>query len=94
MTITRMDPLSFAKLMGAVYALGGLIAGLFMFVFSTLAGTLTGAGQGTGMMALGAGSIIVFPLLYGAIGFVGSLAFAGLYNVLAKNIGGIKIEVS
>ncbi len=94
MTVTRIDPMSFAKVSALLYAVGGLVAGLFTLVFSTAAGLMTETAQSKGFLALGAGSIIVFPLLYGLIGFALSWALAGLFNFIAKHVGGIKIEVS
>ena len=94
MTVTRIDPMSFAKVSALLYAVGGLVAGLLASVFSAAAGLMMDASQSKGFLALGAGSIIVFPLLYGLVGFVLSWALAGLFNFIAKHVGGIKIEVS
>ncbi len=41
----------------------------------------------------GAAAIIVFPLLYGTIGFVSMSSLPWLYVVLAGLIGGVHIEV-
>ena len=46
-----------------------------------------------GEALLGAGAIIVFPICYGLIGFVGTLIVAALYNVLANMVGGIEMDV-
>jgi hypothetical protein len=39
------------------------------------------------------GSIILFPLFYGILGFIGGLIMAGLYNLLAGFVGGIEVEL-
>jgi hypothetical protein len=43
--------------------------------------------------ARGMGLLVIFlPILYGAVGYVGSALFAALYNVLAKRVGGVEFE--
>jgi hypothetical protein len=36
---------------------------------------------------------VFFPLCYAVIGAIGGLIGAGLYNVIAKYIGGIEMEI-
>ena len=96
MMIKRIDPVSCAKISGALYAIMGLIIGAFFALFS-----LFGAGWGRpgipigggafGMM-FGVGAVIVLPIVYGVIGFIATLIAAAVYNVLAKAVGGIVIE--
>ena len=43
-------------------------------------------GRGMGMF------LIFAPILYGAVGYVGSALFAAIYNVLAKRVGGVEFE--
>ncbi len=94
MVITRIGPISCAKISGALYAiLGIIIGGVFSLV--ALAGgfaseTAEGAGIGAG---IGVAAIIVFPILYGCIGFLGTLLVAWLYNIGAGLVGGIEIDV-
>lgn len=40
----------------------------------------------------GVGAIIIFPILYGALGFIFGLILGGLYNLLAGVVGGVEIE--
>ena len=95
MTIKRIDPVSCAKISGALYAIIGLIVGVFVALFS-----LVGAGGGRAGMPMGGGfgtmlgvaAVLVLPIVYGAIGFVGTLIAAAIYNELAKAVGGIVIE--
>ena len=43
--------------------------------------------------ARGMGVFLIFaPILYGAVGYVGSALFAAIYNVLAKRVGGVEFE--
>lgn len=93
MTIKRIDPMSCAKISGLLYAILGFIAGCF-FALISLAGFgkgAPGAGGGFGMM-FGVGAIIILPVVYGILGFVGSLVGAAIYNGLANAVGGIIIQ--
>ncbi len=98
MIIRRVTPLSVAKVAGAIYMLLGLIFGA-LFSLAALAGSMASLGQdgGGGTAAFGAlfgvGAIILFPILYGALGFVMSLIMAALYNFIAGMVGGIEIDV-
>ena len=100
MVIKRIAPVSCAKMTGTLYALLGLIIGACVSLFA-LAGGLAGhaANPSTPVAALGisaivgVGSIVLFPLIYGAMGFFGALIMAVLYNLLASMVGGVRIEV-
>jgi hypothetical protein len=41
---------------------------------------------------IGTSAIVVFPILYGLIGFLGILIGAWLYNLLAAAVGGIQMD--
>ena len=94
MIIKRVGPLSFARLSGALYAFIGLIIG---GVFSMIAMAGGFASETSGMpgvaAVVGVAAIVVFPLLYGLMGFVATLIGAWLYNVVAGIVGGIELDV-
>jgi hypothetical protein len=94
MVITRIRPVSFAKIAGTLYLILGFIIGAIVSAVAMAGGFASRAGSGSGGigMVMGAASIIIFPLLYGCFGFVASLIAAWLYNVLAGLVGGIEIE--
>jgi len=96
MTITRVGPLSAAKVAGLLYVVIGLVAGAFVSLFA-MAGAAIGAGSGNGDGAtfgalFGVGAIILLPIFYGFFGFVGTLIMAALFNVAAGMVGGVEIE--
>lgn len=90
MTIQRVHPMSFAKVSAFVYAFMGLIIGAFCALFA-LAGTGVGKGMPFGAF-FGVGAIIILPILYGVIGFIGSLIGAAIYNFAANVVGGIVFD--
>jgi len=92
MKLKKVGVMSAAKILGILYAVIGLIAGAFMTIFA-LTGVF-GAGEPTGgMVFFGAGAIIVMPILYGIMGFVGGIIGAWIYNMVAKSMGGLEIEL-
>jgi hypothetical protein len=88
--IRRMDVLSVGIMYGMTLAFMGLLIGLLMASIGSLFGELSGA---SGLANFGSLAIIVFPILYGGLGFVFGLIGALLYNLFAGWVGGIKIEL-
>jgi hypothetical protein len=94
MVIKRIGPLSCAKISGTLYAAIGLIFGAIFSMVALAGGMAANSSNGATMGALfGVGAIIIFPICYGLIGFVGTLVAAALYNVLANVVGGIQMDV-
>ena len=94
MVVRSVAPLSVAKIAGVLYMLIGVLVGAIV-ALAALAGTFAG-GEDAGLIGslMGVGAIVVFPLLYGCMGFVGTLIGAWLYNLVAGMVGGISIEVA
>lgn len=99
LTIRRLGVLSLGKIMGALYALFGLIiGGLFsLFAMLGMAAGMAGA-NGSGEDAVfsllfGAGAVIILPIFYGVLGFLGGLLTALLFNLVARIAGGLIMEV-
>ena len=95
MTITRVGPLSIAKIAGLLGVVIGLIFGAFVSLFS-LAGAAFGASQGEDGAMFGAlfgvGAIVLLPIFYGCMMFVVTLIQAWLFNIAAGMVGGVEIE--
>lgn len=97
MKIRSVGPLSVGKIFGAIYASLGLVIGL-VFAFVSLVGAAMAANQqgaaaGLPPVALGIAAIFFAPLFYGLMGFIGGVITAALYNVAARFMGGIEIDV-
>ena len=94
MVINRIGPVSLAKLSGTFYAIIGLLIGAFFSLFA-MAGAMAAGQDEAGMFGaiFGVGAIVLFPLLYGCLGFVASLIGAWLYNILAGMVGGVELDI-
>jgi len=77
-----------------LYAVIGLIVG-GIFSLVAIAGGFGANTQGSSMIGamIGTGSIIMFPIIYGCMGFIGSLIVAAIYNVLAGAVGGVEVDL-
>ena len=101
MQIRRIGVLSLAKVMGIIYAFFGLLFGLVFSLFALLGAALGGLAAESGEEAaaavfgllFGVGAVIALPVLYGLLGFIGGLLTAALYNLAAKVMGGIELEM-
>ena len=97
MIIKSVDSLSVGKVAGILYAIFGLLYGgvfaVMVVGMGVVAGPRGGGAAGAGMMgALGLGMVILFPVIFGVMGFVGGVIGGLLYNVTASMVGGIEFE--
>jgi hypothetical protein len=92
--IRSLGVLSCAKMMGALYGVLGLIVGAFMTLFSMVGAAFSDNGNGAAALGLGAASIIVIPIMYAIMGFVGGIIMGFFYNVIAGVVGGIEIRTT
>lgn len=94
-TIEAIPVTPFAMMLGAISAVIGFIAGLLTTVLWTgIIGLIgTGAGVDLGGLAVlvGAGSIIIMPIVAFISGLLVGLVIALVYNFLAPRIGGIQL---
>lgn len=94
MVINRVAPMSVAKLAAVLYALLGLLIGAVISMIAVGGGMVAGRDSGAAVaMIFGAGAIVLLPLCYAVLGFVGALIGAALYNFAAGIIGGVEIDV-
>lgn len=92
MVITHVGPMSCAKIAGTVYAVLGLVIGCIFSAISLAAVSAANSPKQAGLAALGTLAVIVAPVVYGIMGFLFALFGAWIYNLLAKVVGGVKIE--
>ena len=97
MVITRINPMSCAKVSGALYALIGLLVGagvtlVMLTIGSAIPQDEMPAGAFFGAL-FGVGAIVILPIFYGVLGFIGGAIGAFIYNVVAGITGGLEIDV-
>jgi hypothetical protein len=93
--IKRVSAVSCAKVAGTLYGGIGLIFGAVVSMIALANGV---AAKSSGLASLGTllgagGAIIAIPIVYGCIGYVGTLLVAALYNIVASIVGGIQMDV-
>ena len=96
MVLKSIGVFSLAKMMAALYAVGGFIAGAFLALFSMLgAGVMAAQNEGGAFfgMLFGVGAIFILPVMYGIMGFIGGMILAFIYNLVAGIAGGIELEL-
>lgn len=98
-TIKSVGVLSVAKIMGFIYGTMALIFVPFFLLFGLLGamGAMASSEHSNPFAALGVIGVVLLslfiPLVYGAIGFVAGAIGALIYNLMAKWVGGIQIEL-
>ncbi len=99
MVITKVGVLSLGKLLGIMYAAIGVLFGGLYALFAVVGGGAMlamggdeGAMGGGMMMGMGVAAIIVLPIIYGVLGFIGGLITALFFNIAAKYAGGLEVE--
>ncbi|HEX7696529.1 MAG TPA: DUF3566 domain-containing protein [Candidatus Acidoferrum sp.] len=99
-TVKRVAPGSAFKIGLVMYAILGLVLGIFMAFISMVAGTLGSLGQSAAPGAkllgfgMGFGAIIFFPICYGVIGGIFAAIGAAIYNLVAGWVGGLEVDIS
>lgn len=93
MTISRIEPVSLARIQGLIYAAIGLLIGLPAGCIALIGGGFAGGAEGLGIGAMGVAAVIVYPLMLGIMGFLAGLLTAFVYNVVADRVGGVEIDV-
>ncbi len=86
-SLRSVDVMSCAKMMGAIYGCLGLIV-LPFFLLAGFANMLSGQGSMAFLFLA-----VLAPFLYGALGFVAGALTAWVYNVAARRIGSMQLEL-
>lgn len=88
--IKAFKPGSVGKIFALLYGIMGFIMGVVAFLVA-----LVSAAEEESVFGLLFGAILFFllPLGYGLLGLVFGYVSAWLYNVAAKRVGGIEVEV-
>lgn len=87
--IKSFGVLQTSKVLGAVYFVFGLLFAAIMIAFSMARVPQRGHHLRGGLFL-----IVLVPLLYGVAGAIFTAIICGLYNAVAKRLGGIEFELS
>ena len=99
-TVKRVAPGSAFKIGLVMYAILGLVLGIFMAFISMVVGTVGYLGESAAPGAkllgfgMGFGAIILFPIGYGIIGGIFAAIGAAIYNLVAGWVGGLEVDIS
>jgi len=91
-TIKRLDVMSCGVMLGVLCAVLGLFFGGVISLMA-LGGAVAGGGDMMAGLIGGVGAVVILPLMYGVMGFVGGIINAVLYNLCASLVGGIKFDL-
>ena len=97
--VKRIEPVATGKAIAGAMAIFGLIIGVLVALFAGVVGSVAGEAFGSvsdGMMTgagVGLASIILFPIMYAIVGFVGTWLFCVMYNFATKYTGCIEFEM-
>ena len=95
MIIRRIGPMSIARLSGMLYAVMGLVLGGIISLIALAGGFAAGSDKAAPFGGfIGVAAVLVLPICYGLLGFVGTLIAAWLYNVAADVVGGVEVDIS
>jgi hypothetical protein len=87
-----VGPLSCAKVTGLLHVILGLIVGACLSLVSLLG--FAGGAYSPLRGMFGAGAIVMLPIFYGALGFLGTLVMATLFNFVVGITGGVEVDLS
>jgi len=102
MTIRRFSVFSVAKIQGLLaFVIGlliGIMYGLFFMILGGFMSSLAPRGDsqalgGVSSVVVGLIFMIVIPVFYGILGFIGGLIAALVYNLAAGVVGGVRFEL-
>jgi len=93
MVVKSVGAFSVGRVFALLQGVMGLIIGAVIALLATLGVMAAGdeAPQGVFAIVFGAGAVIIFPIFYAVIGFVGGVIGALIYNVVAGIVGGIEL---
>ena len=79
-------------MLAVLYGVMGLLIIPFFLLMTAFASHMP-AQQRIGVLAFGTGFAIFVPVIYAVLGFIVGVVGAWVYNLVAKWIGGIEVEV-
>ena len=98
MVITKIGVWSAAKLSAALYAAIGLLMGLIIGLISMVGAGIAASQEAQEMPPwlvplFGVGAIVFAPIMYGLMGLVLGALTAAIYNLVARMVGGLELDI-
>lgn len=95
MVVKSVGVLSVGKVFAILQGVVGLIIGALVALAGTLGVIAATPDAPSGFMPLlfGGAALVIFPVAYAVVGFVGGVIGALIYNVVAGIVGGIELVV-
>jgi hypothetical protein len=91
--VKSVDIFSWAKIQALFGIVFGLFYGILFAVMSAVVGLSKVAPGMSSIEAMGVLSIIIFPIMFAVMGFICGAIMALLYNIFAKTVGGVQVEL-
>ncbi|MBZ5546366.1 MAG: hypothetical protein LAO22_00185 [Acidobacteriia bacterium] len=92
--LTRIGPASAVNVGLVAYALLGLVAGVFCGAIALAGISLGPHARMPWVGSLGLLAVVVCPIVYGIIGGIAAVVSALLYNLAARFVGGLSVEIN
>lgn len=90
--LKRIAPLSLGKILAVLYGAMGLLAAP-VFLLVSAAGSMSGQKEALPAVLGGVVGAVLAPVFYAVIGFLTGVVGAFLYNLTARWLGGLEVEV-
>jgi len=98
--LRTIGAVSCAKVAAVLYGVVGLIIGAVISLASLLGVFAQNFGAvpdqpGSALFGVlfSVGAIVLLPVIYACMGAIGGLIMAGVYNLVARTVGGIELEI-
>lgn len=90
--LKRIAPLQLGKILAVLYGAMGLLAAP-VFLIISLVGSTSGQKAAVPAVLGGLVGVVLVPIFYAVMGFLIGVVGAFLYNLVARWVGGIEVEV-
>ncbi len=93
--LKNINPVQCGIVLAVMYAFLGIVFVVLMAPFMALISTMGMNNQaGNPFSSFGFAGLLVFPIMYGVLGFISGLLSAFIYNLVAGWTGGVEITLS
>ncbi|MBU1136648.1 MAG: hypothetical protein ABIG37_00145 [Nanoarchaeota archaeon] len=93
MELKKIGVLSLGKIAGLFGVVYGLVSGILMSILYSQAKNIPEVMQEIGYFStIGYWAVLLLPLINGIGYFIGGIITAFVYNIIARKVGGVKIE--